>query len=70
MPFYHIYGIYVVNLLSMYQAAKVVSFPAFDPALFVKVIREHKVRKGKEGMEEGRRGKVMNKGSEGAVKEA
>ncbi len=48
LPCYHIYGLYVINLLSMYQAAKVVSFPAFDPGLFVKVIREHKVRKGKD----------------------
>lgn len=46
LPFYHIYGMYVINLLSMYQATKVVSLSAFDPATFVRVIREHKVRMG------------------------
>ncbi|XP_050696858.1 uncharacterized protein LOC126985721 [Eriocheir sinensis] len=44
MPFYHIYGLYVVTLISMHQAAKVMSFPAFDSATFTRVIREQRVR--------------------------
>ncbi|XP_063847795.1 uncharacterized protein LOC135092925 [Scylla paramamosain] len=42
-PFYHVNGLYLITLIGMYQGAKVVSFPAFDPVSYVRVIREHKI---------------------------
>lgn len=48
LPYYHIYGLYVINLLSMYQGAKVVSMPAFTPEDYLRIVRENEVRKKQE----------------------
>nr|XP_053648238.1 uncharacterized protein LOC128699500 [Cherax quadricarinatus] len=42
MPFYHVYGMHVVNLITLYLGAKVISLPAFTPQDFVRNIRDHK----------------------------
>nr|XP_053647997.1 uncharacterized protein LOC128699358 [Cherax quadricarinatus] len=44
MPFYHVYGMHVVNLITLYLGAKVISLPAFTPQDFVRNIRDHKIR--------------------------
>ncbi|XP_064097868.1 uncharacterized protein LOC135209141 isoform X2 [Macrobrachium nipponense] len=43
MPFYHIYGTHVINMLNMYMGAKTISLPAFTPKDLIRIIRDFKV---------------------------
>lgn len=43
LPYYHIYGLYVINLLSLHQGLKVVSMPTFKPEDYIRIVRENEV---------------------------
>lgn len=43
LPFYHIYGMVVIMLLSLARGATVVTVPRFDPPQFLELIQQHKV---------------------------
>ena len=42
LPMYHIYGLGVTMTGCLHHGAKQVVMPSFDPALFVKLLAEHK----------------------------
>ncbi|ODM92784.1 4-coumarate--CoA ligase 1 [Orchesella cincta] len=42
LPFFHSYGMAAIVLAGLYQGAHSMSLPSFDPATFLKAIREHK----------------------------
>ncbi|CAL8108950.1 unnamed protein product [Orchesella dallaii] len=42
LPFFHSYGMAAIVLVGLYQGAHSMSLPRFDPATFLKAIREHK----------------------------
>ena len=44
LPFFHMYGMSVVLLSSLYSGTKVVSLPKFDPKTFLGAIEKYKVR--------------------------
>ena len=43
LPFYHIYGFTVILNIALCSGATVVTMPSFDPALFLKVLKQHSV---------------------------
>lgn len=43
VPFFHIYGIVVILLSSLYGGTSVVSLPKFEPDLFLSTIEKHRV---------------------------
>ena len=44
LPFYHIYGMVVVQFNCLVQGAKMVVVPKFEPEKFLHAIQEHKVK--------------------------
>ncbi|XP_071538504.1 uncharacterized protein [Panulirus ornatus] len=44
VPFYHIYGLHGLIIITLYLGAKIVSLPAFKPDDFIRIIRDHQVR--------------------------
>ena len=47
LPFYHIYGLVIVQFGSISQGTKLVTLPKFDPLIFLDSIQKHKVPAGK-----------------------
>ena len=47
LPFYHIYGLVIVQFGSISQGTKLVTLPKFDPLTFLDSIQKHKVPVGK-----------------------
>ena len=47
LPFYHIYGLVIVQFGSISQGTKLVTLPKFDPITFLDSIQKHKVPAGK-----------------------
>ena len=43
LPFYHIYGLMVLQFLSLTTGSKVIVHPRFDPETFLKSIQEYRV---------------------------
>jgi len=43
LPFYHIYGFTVILNIALCAGARVVTMPGFDPALFLKVLKQYDV---------------------------
>ncbi len=43
MPFFHVYGLASGGLSALHGGAKVIFMPKFDPAYFIKMLRENKV---------------------------
>ena len=43
LPFYHIYGMVVVQFSAITQGTKLVVLPKFEPDTFLKAIQKHKV---------------------------
>ena len=43
LPFYHIYGMIVVQFGSIIQGGKLVVVPKFQPEMFLSAIQQHKV---------------------------
>ena len=43
LPFFHIYGMEGVLISALWQGAKVVTLPKFDPALFLSTIQKYKI---------------------------
>ena len=43
LPFYHIYGFTVILNIALCAGARVVTMPAFDPSLFLTVLKKHEV---------------------------
>ena len=43
LPFYHIYGMVVVQFGSLTQGAKLVVVPKFEQEMFLSAIQEHRV---------------------------
>ena len=43
LPFFHIYGMEAILISGLWQGAKVVAVPKFDPTLFLSTIQKHKV---------------------------
>ena len=43
LPFYHIYGMVVIMLLSLARGATIVTIPRFDPPQFLELIQQHKI---------------------------
>jgi acyl-CoA synthetase (AMP-forming)/AMP-acid ligase II len=44
LPFYHIYGMVVVQFGSLCLGTKLVALPRFEPEPFLSAIQQHKVR--------------------------
>lgn len=44
LPFFHIYGMTVILQLALCSGAKVVTMPGFEPALFLKVLKQYEGR--------------------------
>ena len=43
LPFYHIYGLTVMQFSSLTQGSKLIVHPKFEPEAFLKSIQKHKV---------------------------
>lgn len=42
LPFFHIYGMSVIMLLSLYKGCQIVCLPKFDPQVYISSVKEHK----------------------------
>ena len=43
LPFYHVYGFSIIMMSSLWQGAKLVTLPKFDPALFLSTLQKYRV---------------------------
>lgn len=43
VPFYHIYGLSIVQGIALYSGAAIVSLPKFEPQMFLETLEKHKV---------------------------
>jgi acyl-CoA synthetase (AMP-forming)/AMP-acid ligase II len=45
LPFYHIYGMMVLQFGTLAQGAKLIIHPKFEPAAFLQSVQDHEVRR-------------------------
>ncbi|CAL4127675.1 unnamed protein product, partial [Meganyctiphanes norvegica] len=43
LPFYHIYGLHIITMMTLYSGGKIISLPTFTPQDYLRIIKDHKV---------------------------